>query len=400
MTEPRRPIPRLRFPEFRDAEPWEAKRLGEIADVLQGYGFPDKFQGKTSGKFPFYKVSDISNALASGTHFIDSSANYIDEDALAALRAKTVPSGTTIFAKIGEAIRSNRRVVTTKECVIDNNTAGVKAKGGEGIDLFLFYLFSMINLIEYSGGVVPSVNKTAIENIEVFCPDLPEQQKIADFLGSLDELIRAEAAAVEALRAHKTGLMQQLFPRAGETTPRLRFPEFRDVGPWDMKRLGEVITLEYGSPLPETQRNKGRYPVVGSNGVVGFHDQALIAAPAIVVGRKGSAGEVSWVDSACYPIDTTYYVILRSKDDQLPFVRRLLERHRLTELARPGGVPGLNRDDVYVVKTALPSGPEQQKIADCLASLDDLIHAREARLDALRAHKTGLMQQLFPQKEG
>lgn len=178
--------------------------------------------------------------------------------------------------------------------------------------------------------------------------------------------------------------------------PRLRFPEFRDVEPWEMQRLGEVITLEYGSSLPETQRNKGRYPVVGSNGVVGFHDQALVAGPAIVVGRKGSAGQVSWIKSACYPIDTTYYVKLRSKGDKLPFVRRLLEQHRLAELASSGGVPGLNRDDVYVIKTAIPSGPEQQKIADCLGSLDDLIRAEEAVLEALRAHKTGLMQQLFP----
>jgi type I restriction enzyme S subunit len=205
--------PRLRFPEFRDAGPWEVQRLGEIADVLQGYGFPEKFQGKTTSEYPFYKVSDISNALASGTHFIEEAANYVDDDDLSRLRAKTVPSGTTIFAKIGEAIRSNRRVVTTKECVVDNNTAGIKAKDEKATDLFVFYLFSMVSLIEYSGGVVPSVSKAAIENIKVCCPMLPEQQKIADCLTSLDDLIRAREARLGDLRAHKTGLMQQLFPQ-------------------------------------------------------------------------------------------------------------------------------------------------------------------------------------------
>jgi type I restriction enzyme S subunit len=205
--------PRLRFPEFRGASPWEVKRLWEIADVLQGYGFPERYQGKTSGKFPFYKVSDISNALAAGSFFIGEAANYVDEDDLKALKARTVPGGATIFAKIGEAIRSNRRAMTTRQCVIDNNTAAIKSKETRATDLFLFYLFSKVELIDYSGGVVPSVNKTSIENIEISCPDLPEQRKIADCLSSLDDLIRAQDAQFEALRIHKCGLMQQLFPR-------------------------------------------------------------------------------------------------------------------------------------------------------------------------------------------
>lgn len=210
---PEETAPRLRFPEFCDAGQWEVKRLGEIADVLQGFGFPERYQGKTRGKFPFYKVSDISNALAAGSFFIDEAANYVDEDDLKALKVRTVPSGATIFAKIGEAIRSNRRAMTTRQCVIDNNTAAIKSKETQATDLFLFYLFSKVELIDYSGGVVPSVNKTAIENIAISCPDLPEQRKIADCLSSLDDLIRAQGVQCETLQAHKRGLMQQLFPQ-------------------------------------------------------------------------------------------------------------------------------------------------------------------------------------------
>lgn len=204
--------PHLRFPKFREVGPWETKPLSEIADVLQGYGFPEKHQGKTSGKYPFYKVSDISNALASGSFFIEHSANYVDDLDLKALKAKTVPKGTTIFAKIGEAIRSNKRALTTKECVIDNNTAGVSAKEGQANGMFLFYLFSMVNLIDHSGGVVPAVNKTAIESMPLTCPDLSEQRRIADCLSSLDDLIREKEKLVVGLEDHKRGLMQRLLP--------------------------------------------------------------------------------------------------------------------------------------------------------------------------------------------
>jgi len=180
--------------------------------------------------------------------------------------------------------------------------------------------------------------------------------------------------------------------------PRLRFPKFSDSGEWEVKRLGEVISLEYGAALPEDQRIEGPFPVVGSNGIVGYHNEHLVDGPAIVIGRKGSAGQVNWIEDACYPIDTTYYVVLKNTEDHLHFFRLLLERHQLSDIVSPGGVPGLNRDDVYSVISAIPVPAEQQKIADCLGSLDDLIRAEEAALEALKKHKKGLMQRLFPRK--
>jgi len=212
-------IPKLRFPEFENAPKWEKKKLGDIGNVLQGYGFPEKLQGKTEGRYPFYKVSDISNAVQSGNNFIYLSNNYIDEDVLTDLKAKTIPSGVTIFAKIGEAIRSNRRAITTQECLVDNNVSGIKAIAGKATDLYIFYTMSKIDLIEYCGGVVPSINKTALENIQIFCPPTTiEQQKIADCLSSIDELITAQSKKVETLKEHKKGLMQKLFPSNDEVS--------------------------------------------------------------------------------------------------------------------------------------------------------------------------------------
>ena len=181
-------------------------------------------------------------------------------------------------------------------------------------------------------------------------------------------------------------------------TPKLRFPEFRDKPGWKEQKLGEIVALEYGSPLPEKDRKGGPFPVIGSNGIVGYHDKAIVDGPAIVVGRKGSAGQVNLIESDCYPIDTTFFVKnIDPESCPIAFLWRLLERSNLERLGDSGAVPGLNRNEVYLLKTYIPFPPEQQKIADCLSSLDGVIAAEGRKLAALRDHKRGLMQQLFPQ---
>jgi type I restriction enzyme S subunit len=204
--------PRLRFPEFRDGPEWKLAKAGDYVDVLQGYGFPDRLQGRKDGEFPFYKVSDISAVADSGAVLLTDAKNHIDREVLNELRAKPLPVGATVFAKIGEAIRSNKRAVTTRPCLIDNNVAGVKAIAGAAVDKFVYYLWCMVPLIEYAGGVVPAVNKSAIEQILVCFPEPAEQHRIADCLSVLDALIAAASRKLGGLRAHKKGLLQQLFP--------------------------------------------------------------------------------------------------------------------------------------------------------------------------------------------
>lgn len=204
--------PRLRFPEFRNAPNWTLGKASDIVDVLQGYGFPERFQGSREGEFPFYKVSDISACVDAGGILLDEANNHIDADVLEELRAKLMPVGSTVFAKIGEAIRSNKRAITSRPCLVDNNAAGVKAIAGLAHDRFVYYLWCHVPLIEYAGGVVPAVNKSAMEQIPVCYPKPDEQQRIADCLSSLDTQITAESNQLTALKTHKQGLMQQLFP--------------------------------------------------------------------------------------------------------------------------------------------------------------------------------------------
>lgn len=208
--------PRLRFPEFRDRQEWTRGKASDIVDVLQGYGFPERLQGRRDGEFPFYKVSDISACVDAGGILLGEAKNYIDADVLDELRAKLMPIGSTVFAKIGEAIRSNKRAITSRSCVVDNNAAGVTAITGLAHDRFVYYVWCQVPLIEYAGGVVPAVNKSAMEQIPVCYPKPDEQQRIADCLTSLDTRIASETHQLAALKTHKQGLMQQLFPAVEE----------------------------------------------------------------------------------------------------------------------------------------------------------------------------------------
>lgn len=116
---------------------------------------------------------------------------------------------------------------------------------------------------------------------------------------------------------------------------------------WPKVRLGSIFSLEYGKALPESKRVFGSYPVMGSNGQVGVHNEYLVEGPVIVVGRKGSAGAVTWQDKNCYPIDTTFYVSVKDGSFSLRFIYELLVWLNLPNFIVGIGVPGLNRNDVH-----------------------------------------------------
>ena len=138
---------------------------------------------------------------------------------------------------------------------------------------------------------------------------------------------------------------------------------------WPMVEFKNVCTLEYGASLPKEKRKPGPFPVVGSNGITGWHDSYLIEGPAIIVGRKGSAGEVVWIAESCFPIDTTYYVRLKNDfKTNLRFLFHMLKNVNLIDLRGGGAVPGLNRNDVYqTIRLPLPPLEIQEKI---VAELD------------------------------
>ncbi|RME30441.1 MAG: restriction endonuclease subunit S, partial [Deltaproteobacteria bacterium] len=209
-------VPRLRFPEFRDEWPWEVKQLGDTCEILDNMRKPVTSTKRKPGPYPYYGASGA----------IDYIDQYIFDDRLLLIGEDGAKWG---------AFERTAYIVEGKYWV--NNHAHV-VRPTQINDVLLENYLNASDISVYVTGAAPP--KLTLDNLKAIRLPVPpkqkEQQKIADCLASLDELIRAEEGRLEALKTHKKGLMQQLFPAPGETTPRLRFPEFRDAGPWEVKR--------------------------------------------------------------------------------------------------------------------------------------------------------------------
>jgi type I restriction enzyme S subunit len=182
---------------------WEIVKLGQIAAIFSGNGFPKEHQGRTSGDLGFFKVSDISRSIAEGQSRLCEARNYISVELASELKATIIPGGSTVFAKIGEAIGLNRRAITEIPCIVDNNVMAVKAVG-EIRDMYVFYFLRSQDFRELARATtVPSLRKSDISDLRFPVPPLNEQRRIA---AKLDTTL----AAVDACRQRLDGVADLL----------------------------------------------------------------------------------------------------------------------------------------------------------------------------------------------
>ena len=410
-------VPKLRFPEFQDAGAWTTELLGSVATIsTQKVGknvcVPMSI---TSGVGLVSQEEKFGRVIAG-----DSYKNYLllkrNEFAYNKSATKESPEGFLALYS-GTALAAVPNSIFT--CFRIN---------GESPDVrFLNYQFSdnlhgrwlrkFIQVGARAHGSL-SINDSDLMALPVPVPSgttsVAEQQKIADCLISLDELIAALARKVDALKTHKKGLMQQLFPREGETQPRLRFPEFRDAGEWKIEPINQLADYENGKAYEKDIIEDGKYVVVNSRfistdgGVQKYTNADYLIA---------QNGEVLMVLSdlpkgralaKCFFVEANdrYAVnqrVCRLKPTQIDgkFLYYTLNRHpRL--LAFDDGLNQTHLSKSSVTECLLcvpPSGDEQQRIAECLTSIDTLINAATQEVETLKTHKKGLMQQLFPSAE-
>jgi type I restriction enzyme S subunit len=398
--------PRLRFPEFHDAGPWEVKRLGDVCEVNPASpDLPDDF------------IYIDLESVESGRLL---RKNRVKRDNAPIRAQRLLKQGDILYQTVRPYQRNNLlfTIDDGEEYVASTGYAQLRAyESGR----FLFQLlhtdaFVYQVLARCTGTNYPAINSSDLEIISVPFPSLCEQQKIADCLSSLDELIELQAKKLEALQTHKKGLMQQLFPREGETTPRLRFPEFRDAGPWEVKRLGEVfcerserggnglellsVTISDGVVRAAELERK-------NNANADLSNYKKVCPGDIVYNSmrmwQGASG-VSWWHGVVSP---AYTVVTPKESQNAVFWAYCFKlEHSIAKFARfSQGVTSdtwnLKYPAFSAIEMAFPAEQaEQQKIADCLSSLDELIELEAKKLEALQAHKKGLMQQLFPQEVG
>ena len=173
---------------------------------------------------------------------------------------------------------------------------------------------------------------------------------------------------------------------------------------WRLTKLGDEFELVYGKSLPKTKRIEGDYPVYGSGGITGTHNQFLVRGPGIIIGRKGTVGSVYYEQKDYFPIDTTYYVTPSNKYD-LKFMYYFLKTQSLDKMNSHSAVPGLNREEVYKKSIMIPDIKEQKAIAEILSSLDDKIELNNAMNETLEEMAQALFKRWFvdfefPNEEG
>jgi type I restriction enzyme S subunit len=267
---------------------------------------------------------------------------------------------------------------------------------------------------------VQNLNADIIKLLQVPIPKLKEQQKIASCLSSIDELISAQSQKVEALKTHKKGLMQQLFPLDGETIPRLRFPEFRDAGEWEVKKLGDLSQIvRGGSPRPiddyitanENGLNWLKIADVDKESKYVTSTKEKVLPSALSKTREVNPGDLIMSNSMSFGrpyilkikscihdgwIAVTQIDEQTSRDYLYYLILSPTSQEYFVDNAAGSGVQNLNADIIKLLQVPIPKLKEQQKIADCLSSIDALISANSQKLDTLKTQKKGLMQQLFP----
>jgi type I restriction enzyme S subunit len=407
-------MPKLRFPEFRGAEGWKITRLGDVGSVRMCKRI---FKEQTSprGDIPFYKIGTFGGIPDA----------YISQDLFESYKKKfPFPRNGAVLISAAGTIGRMVRYKDELAYFQDSNIVWLDNSEKLIADAFLFYLYQLINWSP-SVGTIQRLYNENILGTEVRFPSLPEQQKIAECLSSVDELMAAQARKVDALKTHKKGLMQQLFPREGETQPRLRFPEFQNAGEWGTAPLGKLLmgspdygvnaaAVPFSEQLPKYLRitdisEDGRYlPDKQVSVDLDTTDGNYLDEGDIVLARTGASVGKSYQ----YRKEDGRLVfagfLIRVKPHPKKLVSTYLANFLTTGqfwkwvavTSARSGQPGINSTEYSSLTIPLPPTiPEQQRIALCLSSLDALITAETQKLEALKTHKKGLMQQLFPSPE-
>ena len=178
-------------------------RLGDVAEVKAGFGFPEYLQGKATGPYPFYKVGDISEAWKARQVGLVAANHYVNDADLATLKARPLPAGAIVFAKIGAAIGLNRRCVLTQPGLVDNNVFGVVPKAGVANTKYLFQFMCSVDLMPLARATtVPSLRKGDVEELQLPMPSLARQQQVSDYLDEQLSRLDASVAALHRVQAN------------------------------------------------------------------------------------------------------------------------------------------------------------------------------------------------------
>lgn len=393
-------IPELRFPEFKNEPEWEEVELERLSlKISDGIHTTPSYDDQGN----YYFIN--GNNLIDGLIIVDENTKRVSKEEYE--KHKRDLNKNTILLSINGTIGNistynNEKVVLGKSaCYININDK--KANQKFVINFLKTSKVKVFFTSELTGSTIKNLSLKTVKNTKIDLPSKSEQQKIADCLSSLDNLITAQSKKVEALKEHKKGLMQQLFPQEGEEVPKLRFPEFKNAPKWEEKKLGDL--LDYEQPtnylVSDTNYNDSyKIPVLtaGKTFILGYtnetHGIFKNSLPVIIFDDFTTATQ--FVNFA-FKAKSSAMKILKPKDDfgNIKIIFELMQtiEYQANEHKRYW------ISEYQNLEIKLPKPNEQQKIADCISSIDELIITSTKKVETLKEHKKGLMQKLFPSNE-
>lgn len=373
-------IPKLRFPGFDGV--WEEKRLGEVAKFFSG-GTPTSSSKKYyDGTIPFIKSGEISD---------DKTDQFINELALKDSSAKLVETGDLLYALYGAT--SGEVAISKISGAINQAVLCIRTDQDKKWLLSYLYFQKGRILARYLQGGQGNLSADIIKNLKISFPELPEQQKIASFLGSVDEWIANLRAQHAEIAQYKKGMMQKIFSQ------QIRFKDDKgnDFPEWDEKRLGDC--LEYEQPTPYIVEsteydNSFKIPVLtaGKSFILGYTNETngiYKDLPVIIFDDFTTTSQ--FVDFP-FKVKSSAMKILKAKEgSEIKFIFEVMQ-----QIKYEIGGHGRHWISKYSnIKIKIPSLPEQLKIAEFLSSVDQLLESKQQQINHAEQWKKGLIQGLF-----
>lgn len=417
-------VPDWEWP-YKLPENWCWTNWGECGEFIAGSGFKNEYQGFTNYDIPFYKVSSLKTANETG--YLCDNTNTVDETVRKKLKAALIPANSLLFAKIGEAIRLNRRAINTVPCCVDNNMMAFvpiicQLK-------YVFYWSKGIDLYDFTNATtVPAIRKTDLEKIPIPLPPLAEQQRIVDRIESLfaklDEAKEKAQAVVDSFETRKAAILHKAF--TGELTAKWREEHGVRMESWEKKRLSDVVTeFKYGTSEKSDYNNKGipvlRIPNIGDNGIDlsdikylnhrNVDSESQIHEGDILIIRSNGSRDLVGKAVLVPELGCEYAYasfLIRAKPNHsiinahylTIFLNSTDARGQMFRRAKSSaGINNINTKELGAISLTVPSLPEQDEIVHIINEMMDKDQqskeAAEAVLDQIDLMKKSILARAF-----
>ena len=359
------------------------KKLKEICVFYSGTGFPTQYQGEIEGEYPFYKVGDIANNVTAGKKYLELCKNYISPDVAKTIKGCILPKDTVVFAKIGEALKLNRRAITSCDCLIDNNAMGI-APNGEYLRIQYFYFFmknlKMQSLAEST--TVPSVRKTKLEDYEIEVPSLDEQEEIEAKLSLTAEIIKKEKEELKKL----------------DDLIKARFVEmFGDSG-YPVYKWNEVFNTTTGKLDSNAAVEDGEYPFFTCSKDILRIDRYAFNQEALLLAGNNAAGkyDVKYYNGKFNAYQRTYVLSLKENGSYQVFKYQLEDKLVYLQQQSLGGLTKyLTMKILGELEFIIPPMKKQIEFEEFVEQVDKSKVAVQKALDETQTLFDSLMQEYF-----